>query len=296
LPEIRNPNLDSQGPGGSAPGGDNRSLILFALLALAVVMAFQFFKKPDSVNPASQSQQAAQQSSQQAASDPAQGVIGASGPVAGPATAASISATSETATTIENEKFRITLSNRGAQVNHWILKNFTDSTGKPLDMVQQDAASRFGLPLSLFTYDGALTKQLNTALYEPSATGPVLSPNSVTFHYAAGGLDVVKTFSFDTGYVLDIHVKVTRNGEPVRALVAWPAGLGDMEEFISASGKRSTFAVPTVSQLAWSIDGKQDTEAAKKISGNATFDQPYEYAAVMDLYSRVRIGTKVVII
>ncbi len=151
-------------------------------------------------------------------------------------------------------------------------------------MVQQDAASRFGLPLSLFTYDGALTKQLNTALYEPSATGPVLSPNSVTFHYAAGGLDVVKTFSFDTGYVLDIHVKVTRNGEPVRALVAWPAGLGDMEEFIAASGKRSTFAVPTVSQLAWSIDGKQDTEAAKKISGNATFDQPYEYAAVMDLY------------
>ncbi len=51
MPEIRNPNLDSQGPGGSAPGGDNRSLILFALLALAVVMAFQFFKKPDSRQP-----------------------------------------------------------------------------------------------------------------------------------------------------------------------------------------------------------------------------------------------------
>ena len=286
MPEIRNPNLDSQGSGGNAPGGDSRSLILFMLLALAAVMVFQFFKKPDTTTPASQTQQAAQQSSQQTATatQASGGAAGPASPTAVSATAASIAAGSETATTIENEKFRITFTNKGAQVSHWILKNFTDSTGKPLDMVQQDAASRFGLPLSLYTYDSALTAQLNSALYQPSATGQVLAPNSVTFHYAAGGLDVVKTFTFDTSYVLDIRVNVTRNGEPVRALVAWPAGLGDMEEFISASGKRSTFSVPTVSQLAWSIDGKQDTEAAKKVSGNATFDQPYEYAAIMDLY------------
>ncbi len=111
---------------------------------------------------------------------------------------ATVSAAAETTTTIENEKFRITFTNKGAQVQHWILKHYTDSSGKPLDMVQQDAASRFGLPLSLFTYDNALTTQLNTALYEASATGQVLAPNSVTFRYAAGGLDVVKTFTFDT--------------------------------------------------------------------------------------------------
>ncbi len=69
-------------------------------------------------------------------------------------------------------------------------------------MVQEQAAARFGLPLSLFTYDNELTDQLNTALYQPSTTGQVLAPNSVTFHYAAGGLDVVKTFSFDTSYVV----------------------------------------------------------------------------------------------
>ena len=72
--------------------------------------------------------------------------------------------------------------------------------------------------------------------------------------------------------------------QPVRALVAWPAGLGDMEEFLAAAGKRTTFSTHTDSQFAWSIDGKQDTEAAKKVSGNATIDQPYEYAALMDLY------------
>lgn len=280
MPEHRNPNLDSQGPGGNAPGGDFRSLILFTFLALAAIMAFQFFKKPEAT-PAQQSQPAQQQSPQPSASS---GAGSASKASVIPAQAASIGAAAETTTTVENEKFRITFTNKGAQVQHWILKDFTDSTGKPLDIVQEQAAERFGRPLSLFTYDSALTNQLNTALYQPSTSGQVLAPNSVSFHYAAGGLDVVKTFSFDTSYVIGAHVTVKRNGEPVRALVAWPAGLGDMEEFLAAAGKRTTFSTHTDSQFAWSIDGKQDTEAARKVSGNATLDQPYEYAALMDLY------------
>ncbi len=201
-----------------------------------------------------------------------------------PAAVAAVGAASETETTVENEKYKIVFTNRGAQVKHWILKNYTDSTGKPLDMVQPQAAARFGLPLSLFTYESGLTEQLNQALYQASATGHVLAPNSVTFHYAAGGLDVVKTFSFDSSYVVSVDVQVTRNGTPVRALVAWPAGLGDMEEFVAAGGRRTTMVVPTQSQIAWSIDGKQDSMAAKKVSGNATSDQPYEYAALTDLY------------
>ncbi len=287
MPEIRNPNLESQGSGGSGPGGgDFRSLILFTFLALAALMVYQYFQKPAANAPASQTQPTQQQAAQQPASTPSQGSgdVGrtVSTSFAGPV--ASVSAAAETTTTIENEKFRITFTNKGAQVEHWILKGFTDSSGKPLDMVQQQAASRFGLPLSLFTYDNNLTTQLNSALYEASATGQLLAPNSVTFHYAAGGLDVVKTFSFDTSYVVSAHVEVKQNGVPVRALLAWPAGLGDMEEFLAASGKRTTFLVPTQSQLAWSIDGKQDTLAAKKVSGDATLDQPFEYAGVMDLY------------
>jgi YidC/Oxa1 family membrane protein insertase len=286
LPEIRNPNLESQGPGGGgAPGGDSRNLILFMFVALAAVMAFQYFKKPEATPPAQQAQQS-QQTPQQTASSSGQAAdAGSNAAIVAPsASTASITASSETTTTIENEKFQIVFTNKGAQVAHWILKGFTDSTGKPLDMVQEQAAARFGRPLSLYTYDSSLTNQLNTALYEPSTTGQVLAPNSISFHYAAGGLDVVKTFSFETGYVVNIHFAVTRNGQPVRALIAWPAGLGDMEEFIAAAGKLTTFSVPTVSQLAWSIEGKQDTEASKKVSGNATVDQPYDYAALMDLY------------
>jgi YidC/Oxa1 family membrane protein insertase len=155
--------------------------------------------------------------------------------------------------------------------------------------VQPQAAAQYGYPLSLFTYEPALTAQVNQALYQVTAGGAdasasmtLIAPTTLAFHYSANGLDVVKTFRFDSSYVIDIETKVLRNGSPVRALVEWPAALGDMEEFLPSSLTRST--VRTQSYVSWSLDGKQDYVAASKVSGNATLDQPYSYAAITDLY------------
>jgi len=294
LPEIRNPNLQTQGSGGSGSGGDMRSTIGFALLLLVVLLGYQYFFKakpettPTTAQPQSQVQQPA---GQQAEAGPNQPGEPQPGPVPVQASAATpvIAAALETETTVENEQYKISFTNRGAQVKHWILKKYYDTAGKPLDMVQAQAAARFGLPLSLFTYEPALTAQLNQALYQvsvagaqPSATGLVLAPTALTFHYAANGLDVVKTFRFDSSYVVTVESQVLRNGAPVRALVEWPAGLGDMEEFLPSSLTRSQAFTP--SYFAWSLDGKQDYEAAAKVGGNATLDQPYAYAAITDLY------------
>ncbi len=109
-----------------------------------------------------------------------------------------------------------------------------------------------------------------------------MAPASITFHYASNGLDVVKTFRFDTSYVVTVEAQVKQNGEPVRALVAWPAGLGDMEDLQQTGMMPSQTRTPSF--FAWSIDGKQDTQAAAKVSGNNTLDEPYQYAADMDLY------------
>ncbi|HEU5352538.1 MAG TPA: membrane protein insertase YidC [Terracidiphilus sp.] len=296
MPEIRNPNLDSQGSGGGS-GGDFRSLITFGFVAVALLLAFQYFKPQGSTPaPAAQSQK---QSQKQAAAPvsggpssggaaPAAVTAGTKGrvsrgsaaakAVAGPA----IVASSETETTVENELYKITFTNRGAQVKHWILKKYTDSAGKPLDLVQPQLAKEFGLPLSFFTYDSSLTEELNTALYQPSATGELLTPGSLSFRYQQGGLDVVKTFHFSSSYVVGIQTEVQRNGVPVRALVRWPAGLGDMEEFLPSSATRNQMLTP--SQVVWSKDGKQKTIDAKKVSGDATFNAAYDYAAVTDLY------------
>jgi YidC/Oxa1 family membrane protein insertase len=217
----------------------------------------------------------------------------AAGSVQAPAATPAVAAALETETTVENEQYKIVFTNRGAQVKHWILKKYLDSAGKPLDMVQPQAAEKFGFPLSLFTYEPALTAQLDQALYQVTASGAQPSPtghaevpatNALTFHYAAGDLDVVKTFRFDSSYVLTVEAEVKRNGAPVRALVAWPSGLGDMEEFLPSSLTRSQVPTSATSQFAWSLDGKQDSQAVAKVGNNATFDQPYAYAAITDLY------------
>jgi YidC/Oxa1 family membrane protein insertase len=287
LPEVHNPNLQSQGPGGGGGGGDMRSTMAFMFVVLAAFLGYQYFfvkPKPQDQPPAvTQTQPAAP------AAQPAQ-VAAPTATAAKPSSAApQIAASIITTTTVENELFKIQFTNRGAQVEHWILKKYYDSAGKPLDLVQPQAAARFGLPLSFYTYNPALTSELNQALYQvsvsgaqPTATGSVLAPASITFHYAANGLDVVKTFSFNSTYVISVDAKVTQNGAPVRALVTWPSGLGDMQELQQTGMLPSQTRTP--SYFAWSIDGKQDSQAASKVSGNNTLDAPYQYAADMDLY------------
>jgi YidC/Oxa1 family membrane protein insertase len=282
LPEIKNPNLESQGPGGrGSGGGDFRSLLSFAVIAITLLLAFQYFKpKQDTPAPAPQPQQQSAQPTAASAAAPgnAASISGTSSAAATPA----VTADAETETIVENELYRIVFTNRGAQVKHWILKKYSDTAGKPLDLVQPQLAERFGMPLSFFTYEPALTSQLNQALYQSSATGVLLAPGKLTFRFAQNGLDVVKTFRFDPSYVIGIDTEVRRNGTPVRALVQWPAGLGDMEEFLPASSTRGT--ILTQSQIITSVNEKQDTTAASKVSGNASSEQAFDYAALTDLY------------
>lgn len=282
MPEFQNPNLQAGGPGDNR-GGDFSSLMLMGFLAVVIFLGYQYFTRSKTSAP----EPAPQQSSSSQAPAPAQSTAPES---AAPTPAStkplaptpSISAAAESTTIIDNPNFSIEFTNRGALVKHWILKHYSDSTGHPLDMVQQQASARFGFPLSVFTYEPGLTAQVNQALYQASATGALHAPASLTFHYAQNGVDVLKTFTFDSSYVIHAEVQIHRNGEPVRALLAWPAGLGDQEEFQGRSGIPGL--TRTRSSFDWSLDGKADSETSSKVSNNATIDGDYQYAATSDLY------------
>jgi len=303
LPEIRNPNLQTPGTPGGSGGGDLRSTWGFALLFIVILLGYQYFFKPktDTTTPATT------QSQSQAGTATAAANMGQSGattantnaaktgapslngqaPGIAPGATPAVVATTESETTVENELYKIVLTNRGAQVKHWILKKYFDTAGKPLDLVQPQTSAKFGDPLSFFTYEPALTNELNQSLYQvsgagTSATGSVLAPAAITYHYAANGIDAVKTLRFDSSYVISVETEVKRNGSPVRALVQWPSGLGDMEEFLPASLTRGPTVTPSF--FAWSVDGKQDTMAAAKVSSGATLNGAYGYAAIEDLY------------
>jgi len=298
LPEIQNPNLQTQGRGGGG-GGDMRGTIFFMMLVFTAVLGYQYFfaKPPKTEQPAATQTHTAQNTSAQApaetqsatpASQPAQPEVHAAGHSD---STPAITATTETETTVENELYRIVFTNRGAVVKHWYLKKYFDNAGKPLDLVQPQAAAHYGVPLSLFTYPDSPVSMslLNQALYqttvngaEASGSGPVLAPATIAFHYQQNGIDVVKSIHFDTSYVVSVSTEVKRYGQPVRALVEWPAGLGDMEEFHSVGMRGSQTRTPSF--FAWSIDNKQDSLAAAKVSGDATLNAPYQYAAIIDLY------------
>jgi YidC/Oxa1 family membrane protein insertase len=276
LAEFKNPN--QQG------GGDNKSLIVMMLVLVTIFFGLQYFRtktNPQTVSPnaSSATQNAAPAGSQSGGSQPAAqpgAPAAVSAPAAGLAASAStvhaVQASGESTTVVENELYRITFTNRGGQVLSWILKRYKDSDGKPLNIVHTQAAEQFGYPLSLYTYEPALTTELNKALYVPSATGHLAAPATLTFKYSAGNTEVTKTFSFDETYVLNADVQVTRNGAPVRALLNWPGGFGDQDNAQSYGG----------AQFDNFRNGKDEHLAAKKVAGGDTINGPFDWAGVSD--------------
>ena len=175
MAEFSNPNLQGQGPGGGSGGGDMRGMMAFTLLFLVVLLGYQYFFKPQqppTPPPSAQSQSQPQSQPQQAAATQASGAAPQAMTAMTPLVAPAIGASIESTTTVENGNYRIVFSNRGALVKSWILKQYKDTAGKPLDLVQQQASAYYGYPLSLFTYEPALNDELNkAALYQLTVTG-----------------------------------------------------------------------------------------------------------------------------
>jgi YidC/Oxa1 family membrane protein insertase len=266
LPEFRNPN---QGGGGSQ---DNRSFLVMLLVMFGVIFGLQYWRAKHAPPPPETSSVLSQNATPAAPAATADASTSASSTT--PTTVATVQAAAESSTIVENELYRITFSNRGAQVTSWILKGFKDNAGHPLDLVHDGASKQFGYPLSLYTYDKGLTENLAKALYVPSATGTLQAPASLSFDYSAGNITVHKTFSFGDDYVIHADAELLRDGAPISALLSWPAGLGDMENQIAYNSE----------QIDTSTDGKDEHIAAKKVSGGTTLKQPFDFAGLSDLY------------
>ena len=265
MAEIQNPN--QQGGGGR----DSNSLLMFSALFLVVFLGLQYFKQKAAPPPPA-AQHASSMSAQ--ASAPALSPSSTAPADPAPPDTNAVQASAETPIVVENELYKITFSNRGAQATSWILKKYKDDAGKPLDLVNHEAAADYGYPLSLYTYDEGLRANLAKALYVPSSTSAVTAPGSLSFTYEANGYAVHKTFTFDTSYVVHAQVSATHNGAPIDAKLAWPAGLGDQDTLPQyASGMFDS-----------SVNGKADQVAAKKVSGGATLRGTYDWAGVSDLY------------
>jgi YidC/Oxa1 family membrane protein insertase len=276
MPEYKSPQQES---------GNERNFLLVFLVMAVVIFGSQFFlKKFMPLPPATTAQTQQQQVPSAASAAPSPAMV--SSPAAGkqksgkqtqPAAPTSKQAAAESETVVENALYRITFTNRGAQVKHWVLKKFQDDLGQPLDLVNASAAARYGFPLSLWTYDSALRDKLNSVLYVPSVSPPALAaPAALSFEYfdSTTGLTISKTFHFDDTYVISIDVSVTQNGSPLYAFPAWPSGFGD----------QATVPAYAASQFEYQYNSETEHLAPKKIPGGDTRHGSFNWAGISGSY------------
>jgi YidC/Oxa1 family membrane protein insertase len=176
-----------------------------------------------------------------------------------PAAAASVAvkhASQERTIVVENSLYRVEISNSGAVVRSWQLKNYKDDA-KPqrvLDVVHPEASQQTGgWPFSVVLDDAQLQNAANAGLYQISSDGTTLhAPAEVEFAWSDGHLEVTKHFRFDHTYVVRVEASVKLNGSPIPAGIGWLGGFGDLtvtnpapietvSTYYSEGGKISTF-------------------------------------------------------
>jgi YidC/Oxa1 family membrane protein insertase len=199
--------------------------------------------------------------------------------------------TAERRIVIETSRVKATFSNRGAILESWQLKDYLDSSGRPMEMVAPALTTPERHPLALTVGDDALSARLNSALYQASSGDQSIDTRtgSLQFTYRdASGVSVVKTIEVQPDgqpFLLRVNTEVLVNGQRQRVTVHGGAGFGDIERGVQAT----SWLVPATYQPPQAILQKVDTSDAIRIPAVNIASQPVQegltrYAGVDDQY------------
>jgi YidC/Oxa1 family membrane protein insertase len=263
LSEFQNPNQE--------PGTEKRLLLVFALTFI-ILMALQPLMRKYAGKPAEPVSQRQQQ--QQVPAPAAAAPATASAAVSAATPSAAKQASAESEIVVENGLYRITLTNKGGVAKSWVLKNFKDDKGAPLELVNSLAASKYGHPLSWWAYDDNLRNQLNSALFVTDSSGTIQAPATISFVYTAGDLSVRKILHFDHSYQVKVETDVERDGQPLQAFTAWPSGFGD-------ATLAQSYAIAGIAVDNGSGVQRMDS---RKVVGGASIHGPFYWAGANDQY------------
>jgi YidC/Oxa1 family membrane protein insertase len=186
---------------------------------------------------------------------------------------------------VDGAKFNATLSTRGGRLLHWVLKEFKNNNGEPLDLVPSAAGEAVVRPLSLSVDDPAISARLNDAIYRVAATGDTIalgaSPSTIVLDAEwSDGLKVTKTIEFHSNYQVTVDARIDLNGQRLNPTIHWGPGLGDE----LAHTPPSSFFSPSYTAPAQPIvhvDG--DVERIPPATAGAR-EGAYRYAGVEDHY------------
>jgi YidC/Oxa1 family membrane protein insertase len=271
LAEYRNPQNE--------PGSEKRLLLIFLISFVFMLLAQPVLKKYFPTPPPPQKIAQAEQTPPA----PPTTKLTSSAPPAPSAPAATKQAGAETETVVEGDLYRVTFTNRGAQVKSWILKKFDNDaeTGK-LDLVNPTAAPQYGYPLSLWTYDEELRGRLSSALYVATQDG-----RQITFEYSDQDLTVRKVFKFDDTYVVKVEASVIYKGFPKESLVAWPSGFGDQTSPAFYASSLLAYQFNKNIERVSPRCGFSPISKCTQVIGGGTVPGPFHWAGPTDQYFAV---------
>jgi YidC/Oxa1 family membrane protein insertase len=198
--------------------------------------------------------------------------------------------TDEREIAIETQKVRAVFTNRGARLTHWILKEYKDDQGRPLDLIPESLPPQLPRAFSLRLEDAAATARLNEALYkvsgvEGTTVDATAQPATVTFELeTADGLRARKIFVFEPdSFIVSVSVDVMQGAQTLNPFIEWGPGLGDA----IARTQAGSFLSPNYMYKAQAIyytDGDVEREAGTGLGSGIVREGTFRWAGVDDHY------------
>src|SRR5579884_157864 len=225
-------------PGGASqpPSLEKRLPIALALMMLVLIASQYLFKTapgPKPVAPVNH-KAAAQLAQKPAATATTAPQTNAVANTATAVPAGQIQATSVATTTIDTDVYRIVFTNQGAAVKSWVLKKYTDNTGKPLQLIHLDNKGNpltlangqpCPLPFTIEVTGQRLDVDPNSVLYQAQTASNGLA---VDYAYSDGKVTIHKSFQFaKDSYLVNVKSQVVVNNTPAPSLLMWRGGFGD---------------------------------------------------------------------
>ncbi|MCP5112026.1 MAG: hypothetical protein GY953_14450, partial [bacterium] len=195
--------------------------------------------------------------------------------------------------TIDTDVYKVTFSNKGAVVQSWILKEYSDGAGGPLALVDgadhlgddslpqaakdsvKSMREQVGYPFSLdFAGDQAPAFDPNVQLFVATETS---GGKGIDFEYSDGATVVRKSFLFNGGYRVEFSSEVVRGSGTVPHQVVWRGGFGDSRVANAPTTLQSLYYDPVADDLE-TLDAGDAEEGPVGVSGR------YSFAGIEDSY------------
>ena len=188
--------------------------------------------------------------------------------------------------TVDTRSVRAVFTNRGGRLRSWVLKDYKNDRGQPLDLVPSAENVNNALtPFSLRLDDAALTSKANGGLYRsqsPGAVDATTAATTVSFEWQdADGFHVTKSFTLEPdGYIVAASVQAKRGEQILNPGLDWGPGLGDD----IAYSPRGGFLSPSYSTPAQALVHRDGSVARLPATVPGTETGSFLFAGIDDHY------------